>query len=85
MLTDLTKTFDCINHRLLIAKLYAYGLTLSQYDTYTATLQTEHQELKSINLLVNGADLNMVFHKTHFWGLFYSINISVTYCLIVLK
>ena len=28
MLTDLSETFDCLNHEVLIAKLNAYGFTL---------------------------------------------------------
>ena len=33
LLTDLSKTFDCIDHKLLIAKLHTYG-----FDTYALKL-----------------------------------------------
>ena len=29
ILTDLTKSFDCLSHEILIAKLFAYGFEIS--------------------------------------------------------
>ena len=32
LLTDLSKTFDCFSHNLLIAKLHAYGLDIDSLN-----------------------------------------------------
>ena len=38
MLMDLTKTYDCLRHDLLIAKLKAYGLSNSSLNLLLDTL-----------------------------------------------
>ena len=44
LLTDLSKAFDCINHPLLIAKLYNYGvLTLSNNMIFSYLNNRSHQ------------------------------------------
>ena len=40
LLTDLSKAFDCLSHDLLLAKLHAYGFSLS-------ALKLIHSYLKS--------------------------------------
>ena len=41
LLTDLSKTFDCFSHNLLIAKLHAYGL-----DIDSLNILQDHKEQK---------------------------------------
>lgn len=43
---DLSKAFDCLPHRLLIAKLKAYGLTLPACDLLGSYLSGRRQRVK---------------------------------------
>ena len=47
LLTDLSKTFDCICHDLLIAKLNAYGLLLPALKLVHNSLQNHKQRTKN--------------------------------------
>ena len=46
LLTDLSKPFDCISHNLLMAKLNAYGLSLSALKLVHSYLQNCKQRTK---------------------------------------
>ena len=46
VLTDLSKTLDCVCHDLLIAKLNAYGLSLPALKLIKAAFKIENREVK---------------------------------------
>ena len=46
LLTDLPKAFDCIDHKLLIAKLYSYGVSLSSINLLSSYLSNRTQRIK---------------------------------------
>ena len=46
LLTDLSKAFNCINHELLIAKLYSYGFSLESLTFIQSYLTNRIQRVK---------------------------------------
>ena len=47
LLTDLSKAFHCIDHKLLIAKLYEYGVSSSALNIISSYLKHRTQRAKS--------------------------------------
>ena len=47
LLTDLSKAFDCINHRLVIAKLNAYGVDTNSLYFLASSLEKRKQRIKA--------------------------------------
>ena len=43
---DLSKTYDTINHELLIAKLHAYGFSINAIEVILSYLQDRWQRVK---------------------------------------
>ena len=46
LLTDFSKTFDCLSHELLIAKLHAYGFDLPALKLIQSYLSNRKQRTK---------------------------------------
>ena len=57
LLTDLSKAFDCLNHELLIAKLHAYGLSLSSLKLVDDYLLNRKQRAKVNSKFSSWADI----------------------------
>jgi hypothetical protein len=49
VLMDLSKAFDCMNHELLLAKLYAYGFSKNSIKTINSYLKNRWQRVKINN------------------------------------
>ena len=80
-LTDLTKAFDCVNHELLIAQLYAYGLDNSSLKLIYSYLNNRQQRVHIDNEfstlsdikdgMPQGSILGPLFFNIHICDLFY--------------
>ena len=66
--TDLSKTFDCLSHDLLIAKLHSYGLDIDSLNM----LQDSPEYLKVLYLLllfnILMCDMFLILKSTYFTG-----------------
>ena len=66
ILTDLSKAFDCIYHDLLVAKLHAYGLSLSALKMIQDYLLHQKQRTKVGSSYSSWEILYLVFHRVLF-------------------
>ena len=67
LLITLLKVFDCIDHKLLISKLYFYGISHDIVKIISPYLKIEHNGPKLMTALVIDQLFNTGFHKVQFW------------------
>ena len=60
LLKDLSKTFDFIDHKLLIARLYSYGISLSSFNLVSFYLNNQTQRIKINDCFNLRHELNLV-------------------------
>ena len=79
LLTDLSKAFDCACNDLLIAKLNAYGLSLSALKLVYNYHQKRKQRTDMVLPKVYGKKLYLEFHKNRSWVPFCLTYLSAIY------
>ena len=68
---DLLKAFDTINHRILLDKLDYYGFRGETFDWFSSNLSKRLNVLFIIIPPLVCLKYHVVFHKVHYWVLFY--------------
>ena len=65
LFTDLSKAFDCLSHKLLIAKLDAYGFYKNALKSVNSYLSNRKQRVKKKKIanIVHGVKYYFRFHK----------------------
>ena len=63
ILTGLSKSFETINHELLLTKLHAYGFIMHSLLILSSYLSNRKQRVKKLIASVLGQILFKVFHK----------------------
>ena len=62
LLKDLSKAFDCLDHKLLLAKLIGYGLNLSALRLVNDFLSNRKQGIKIENTGSTWMEIVLEFH-----------------------
>ena len=63
---NLSEAFDNLPHGLLIAKIHAYGVTLSSCELIANYLHNRKQRIKSVIKEATGLMLNVVFQRAQY-------------------
>ena len=71
LLTDLSKTFDCLPHDIIIAKLNAYGSDMKPLNFIYDCLENRTQRTKIDNAYSSGKTYCMELLKDRFWDRYY--------------
>lgn len=67
LMTDLSKAFNYLDHKLLIEKLFAYGFMLLTLNLFTITSLEGSKGQKLNQYIVNGSKLLLEFHNVRSW------------------